>query len=272
MKVLKLLTSTSIFLALNGLIVTMFSSLLYGLEMKPVILLAAFLATFSVYNLNKATDKAEDSINRPETASRGTPYFLIPSIIALVSCLWISASIGAQALAVMVIPLLVAIAYSVKLSRSIPRLKEIVGVKSILVALSWGFTGSLLPASFQPVGIEKVILTFIYISIQLLVNTILFDIRDMDGDRASGVMTLPIVLGLKMSRKLITLVNSLLIPWLIYCLMRGLFLKYIPALTFGMFYGYAIIWVFSRKECKRLLVEIAVDGEWIPLVALMKIL
>ena len=269
---LELLTSTSIFIALNASIVAAFSSLLYGLEVKPIILLIAFLATFSVYNMNRATDRTEDSINRPRVASRSLLFFLVPSIIASASCLLLSASVGAQALSVIVTSLIASIFYSVKLSPSIPRLKEIVGLKSVLVAFSWGFTGALLPASSQAVDITKMIMAYTYIFIQILVNTVLCDVRDMDGDRASGVKTIPIALGLSATKKLLFIVNTLMFPWLLYCLTQGLFLKYVPALFFGVGYGYLIIYVFSRKGCNRLLVELAVDGEWMPLVALMKLI
>ena len=268
----ELVTSTSIFIALNASIVAAFSSLLYGVEVKPIILLIAFLATFSVYNMNRATDRAEDSINRPRVASRSLLFFLVPSMIASASCLLLSASVGTQALSVIVTSLIASIFYSVKLSPSIPRLKEIVGLKSVLVAFSWGFTGALLPASSQAVDVAKMVMAFTYIFIQILVNTILCDIRDMDGDRASGVKTIPIALGLSATKKLLFIVNTLMFPWILYCLTQGLFLKYVPALFFGVGYGYLIIYVFSRKGCNRLLVELAVDGEWIPLVALIKLL
>ena len=269
---LRLLTSTSVFLAVNAQMVAAFSSLLYGVEVKPVILLIAFLATYSVYNMNKATDKAEDSVNRPETASRGTRFYLLPSIAAAALCLMLSASVGATALLVIAASFAAAVTYSVKLFPSIPRLKEMVGVKSILVALSWGFTGALLPASAQPVEPAKIVLSFAYISVQLLVNTVLCDVCDVEGDAASGVRTLPIALGLGRTRGLLFAVNSLTLPWLAYCVGRGLFLEYMPALFFGLVYGYLIIWVFSGEKRGRLLAELAVDGEWIPLVALMRLL
>ena len=268
----RLVTSTSVFLALNAQMVVAFSSLLYGVEVKPVILLIAFFATFSVYNINRATDRAEDFINRPETASRGTNFYILPSITALMLCFFLSAVVGASTLLVIAALFISSIAYSVKLLPSIPRLKEIVGVKSVLVALSWGFTGAFLPASSWPVDPLKIALTFAYISIQLLVNTVLCDVCDMEGDMASGVRTIPIVLGLSRTRTLLLMVNSLMLPWLVYCLAQGLFLEYMPALLFGAVYGYLIIWVFSRKGHKRLLVELAVDGEWLPLVALMRLL
>ncbi len=269
---LELFTSTSIFLALNASVVAAFSSLLYGLEVNPRILFIAFLATFSVYNMNRATDRREDSINRPQAASRNILLFLVPSMIASALCLLLSASVGAQALTVVVASFAASILYSFKLSPSIPRLKEILGLKSVLVAFSWGFTGALLPASGQAVDASKIVLAFTYIFIQILVNTILCDVRDMDGDMASGVNTLPISLGLGATRRLLLTVNTLLFPWLLYCLTQGLFQEYMPALFFGAGYGYLIIWLFSEKGRDRLLVELAVDGEWMPLVALMKLL
>ena len=269
---LRLVTSTSVFLAINAQMVATFSSLLYGVRVEPVILLIAFFATFSVYNLNRATDRAEDSINRPEEASRGTRFFLVPSIAAAALCLLLSASVGAGALLVIAASFTASVAYSVRLFPSIPRLKEMVGVKSFLVALSWGFTGALLPAFTHPVDAEKIVLAFVYIFIQLLVNTVLCDVCDVEGDRASGVRTLPMVLGLGGTRNLLLLVNSLTLPWLAYCTARGLFLGYMPALFFGAAYGYLIILVFSMRGRGRLLVELAVDGEWMPLVALMRLL
>jgi 4-hydroxybenzoate polyprenyltransferase len=140
------------------------------------------------------------------------------------------------------------------------------------VALSWGFTGALLPASAQQVDPVKIVLTFAYIFIQLLVNTVLCDVCDVEGDVSSGVRTLPVALGLSRTRSLLLVVNSLMLPWLAYCAARGMFLDYLPALSFGLLYGYLIIWVFSRGKRGRLLVELAVDGEWIPLVALMRLL
>jgi 4-hydroxybenzoate polyprenyltransferase len=269
---LELLTSTSIFIALNASLVAAFSSLLYGVEVKPTILLIAFLATFSVYNMNRATDRAEDTVNRPRAASRSPMFFLVSSMVASASCLLLSASVGAQAIKVILTSFIASIFYSVKLSPSIPRLKEVVGLKSVLVAFSWGFTGALLSASSQAVDSVKIVMAFTFIFIQILVNTILCDVRDMDGDRTSGVNTLPIALGLGATRKLLFTVNTLLFPWLLYCMTQGLFLEYMRALFFGVGYGYLITWAFSSRGHSRLLVELAVDGEWIPLLGLMKLL
>lgn len=271
MKLLKLLTNSSIFVSINASIVTVFSSSLYGFEPDPRVLLVAFLATFSVYNMNKATDRAEDAVNRPDTASWGDLYFLAPSLAALFLCLYVSFLISLKAAMLIMASFTVAFFYSIKLNDSIPRLKEVVGVKSLMVALSWGMTGSILPACSHPVEAENLVLVFTYIFIQLLVNTILCDVPDMEGDSASGVNTVPLVLGLSNTRKLLIGINSLQLPLLIYCKVNGLYQDYMPALFFGIAYGYLIILLFSMKMHKKILVDVAVDGEWIPVLILLRL-
>ena len=269
---LKLLTSTAVFLAVNAQMVSVFSSLLYEAEVKPVILLIAFFLTIFVYNMNKVTDTVEDIINQPEVILRGRMFYLLSSLTALIICLFCSMMVGVNAFLVVLTSLIASVAYSVKLSPSIPRLKEIVGVKSIIVAFSWGLTGALLPACVQMVEPIKILLIFSFIFIQLFINTILCDIRDIEGDRASGLRTIPLVLGLSKTRNCLLIFNSLILPWIAYCYSRMIFLEYMPSFFFSLIYGYIIILLFSRKGQSRLLVELTVDGEWIPLVTMMRLL
>jgi 4-hydroxybenzoate polyprenyltransferase len=179
--------------------------------------------------------------------------------------------ISPLALLTLVTPILVGVFYSVKLSRSMPRLKEIVGAKSVSVAFSWALYGSFLPLSLHQAEFEKTILIFTYIFVQLLVNTVLFDVLDVKGDSDSGIKSIPVVLGRSRTAKLLTIANSALCFWLAYSVFRGLFLNYLPALFFGVAYGYVIIWVFSSKGRQRLQAELMIDGEWLPIVAFMKI-
>ena len=267
---IKLFTSTSVFLALNAQLVVVFSSLLYGVMIKPELLLIAFFLTLSVYNMNKVTDFNEDTFNQPESVIRGKNFYLLPSITSLILCILLSLFAGIQTLLVVLTSLFASIAYSVKLFKSIPRLKEVVGVKSILVAFSWGLTGAVLPASVQKVEPKLIILSFTFIFFQLFINTILCDVRDFEGDKLAGLRTIPIELGLNKTRSLLLIVNSLILPWLAYCYSHNLFLDYLPNLLFSLIYGYVIIIFFSTGRSSRLRVDLVVDGEWIPLVAIMR--
>ena len=270
-KIAKRLTSTSLILALDGPLIVIFGYLLYGVPVNPEIIVASFLAVFSVYNLNKATDKAEDAINRPETATKPASHYIFPSIAAMLLSFAIGASVSPFALIVLVTPVIVGLFYSVKFSRKLPRLKEILGAKSLLVAFSWSFSGTFLPLSTQSADAGKIGLVFTYIFIQVIVNTILFDFLDMKGDSFSGMKTIPLVLGRNRTKNLLIVANSLLGLWLALCGFEGYFMKYLPALGFGVFYGYVIIWHFLRGGDHRLTAELMVDGQWLPLVAFMRL-
>jgi 4-hydroxybenzoate polyprenyltransferase len=268
-KVLKFLTLTSIFIGINGLIVILFSSHLYNVQLKIEILVITFLITFSAYSLNKATDKSEDSINRPEIVSIKRVFYVGPSIIAIILSLVIGAFMGFWALIILITSVILTIVYSIQLPFLTIRLKEVTGLKSFTVAFSWAFVGALLPATMQSVSVEKIILAFFYIFIQIIVNTILFDILDMKGDRVSGLITIPILLGLKKTKKLLISINSLLIILIAICMIEGVFKKNLLTLSFGIFYGYLLIWMFSSPNSNRLLAELLIDGEWIPIITLM---
>jgi 4-hydroxybenzoate polyprenyltransferase len=270
-KALGYLISASVFLSLNGMFAALFSSILYSINIRLEVLLVAFLFTFSIYNLNRVTDKAEDLLNRPSTA-KNSRYYLFFSVVALVLCFGVAVTLGIESVVVLIIPLFVGVSYSVRLMKTMPRLKDFVGVKSIVVAFSWAFTSSLLPIVSYNIALEKVFVIFIYIFVQLFVNTVIFDVLDMKGDGRVGLKTIPIVLGVKKTAKLLFSMNTLIIGLLVYCVFCSLFLEYLPALIFGLVFGYVYVFLFCRAGCKRLRVEFTVDGQWIPIVAFMQLI
>jgi 4-hydroxybenzoate polyprenyltransferase len=267
-----LLTSTSLLLALDGPLIVIFGYLLYGIAINLIIVVASFLAVFSVYNLNKVTDKAEDAINRPGAVTKSAAYYVVPSLITMIISFIIAFSVSIFALLILMTPIIVGFFYSVKITSTLPRLKEIVGAKSVFVAFTWSLSGAFLPLTTGWVDAPRIVLVFSYIFIQVIVNTILFDALDIKGDAASGMKTVPIILGKNRTKKLLILTNTTLCIWLAFCGIEGLFIKYLPALGFGVFYSYVLTWHFMSGNCPRLLAEILVDGQWFPIVFLMKII
>lgn len=268
-KVLRFMTSTSLLLALNSVMVVVFGALLYNARIMPAVLLAAFLVTFAVYGLNKVTDKAEDSINKPETSLKASGYFLVFSIGSMLTGFLIGIIVGVWTFLILFAPVIIGVIYSVKISKSIPRLKEVVGVKSLVVAVSWALTGCLLPDSFSAVKFQAGIIVFAYIFIRVFVGTILCDVLDKKGDLASGVQTIPTKIGRKNTKNLLIFLNSLGVILSVYCLLTGSFIRFVPALIFGVLYGYLAIWYLFKDNCKRLTAGLMLDGEWLPIVIIL---
>jgi 4-hydroxybenzoate polyprenyltransferase len=266
LKVLRFMVSSSLLLALNGVMVVVFGFFLNSATIMPPLLLAAFLVTFAVYGLNKFTDKAEDSINRPETLPRASSYYLVFSIVSMTFGFLIGLWEGILDFFVLCAPVVIGVIYSVRISKSIPRLKEIVGVKSLVVAVSWALTGAFLPDPFFGTKLEIIVVIFAFIFIRVFVGATLCDVLDKKGDLASGVETIPIRLGRNKTKKLLILLNSLAMLLPIYCMATGMLIRCVPALLFGVLYGYLAIWFFFRKNCKRFTAGLMLDGEWIPIV------
>ncbi len=271
-KVLRFLTSTSLLLASNGVMVVVFAFFLYSFRIVPGLLLAAFLVTFAVYGLNKVTDKAEDSINRPETVPKASGFYLALSIASMLIGFFIGILEGILAFFVLFAPVIIGVIYSVRISKSIPRLKEIVGVKSLVVAVSWALTGCLLPDSIGAAKLQVSVIVFIYIFIRVFVGTILCDVLDKKGDLASGVETIPIRLGRSKTKKLLLLINSFEVLLLIYCVATGILIQFVPALLFGVLYGYLAIWFFFKNSNKRVTAGLILDTEWFPMVIIVCLL
>ena len=270
-KTLKFAMSNSLFLALNGAVVVVLAGCLYGTVISSNVLVAAFLATFSVYSLNMVTDKKEDEVNRADDSFDKTWCFLVPSIIAMIISLAVGVTLGFFALTILAVPIVIGFLYSVQITKKLPRLKEVVGVKSLVVALSWAITGTFLPLATQPVFSVKEALVFLYIFAQILVNTTIFDVLDMRGDNFAEIVTIPVALGKDKTRKLLLGINASLVGWLVYCFFTGIFSSYLPVLAFGVFYEFIIIWYFFGKYRRKLYAELSVDGEWLPMLFLMKL-
>jgi 4-hydroxybenzoate polyprenyltransferase len=263
---LKFMTSSSLLLALNGVMMVVFGFYLYSFKIVPSLLVAAFLVIFAVYGLNKFTDKTEDLINRPENSCISSNYYLILSIASMLTGFFIGLMDGIEVFLILVTPVIIGVGYSVKISKSVPRLKEIVGVKSIIVALSWALTGCLLPESIGVTKLQASLIVFGYIFIRVFVGTILCDLLDRKGDLASGIETIPTKLGKCKTKKFLVLVNSLGLLLAIYCQLAGIFIQFIPAMLFGVVYGYFAIWFFFKENCKRSIGGLILDGEWLPIV------
>ena len=274
---LAFLISTSIFLAASGVFKLYFSFLLYGVPAQWNLLLLTFLLVFSVYGLNKLTDVGEDEINNPERVGyvkkvgRAFKYMIVLSFALSVI---LSAITSPWAVLVVLFPIVSGILYSVRVSPKYPRLKDITGVKNIIIATTWANGTTFLPYLVAG-GVEvwKVLLIYYFFFMKSMINTIIFDVRDIEGDRINGIRTIPVVLGFERSRKLLILLNSTFVPWLILAYSLGYFREYIQVLIFAVINGYAYILYFTRKGYRPgKALDVWVDGEWfytVPLALLL---
>lgn len=197
-----------------------------GLELRAWPAFLAFSTMYMVYTLAKAVhfDPQADAVNDPERTRflcRWRFWLIgLATVLYAGSLVWLWPR-GLVWLALF--PFVTAVLYDFRLLPSgwrYRRLKDIPGVKSLVVGLTWGVVVTLFPVLLAEGPSSKgwvVAGWALWNSLLWFVNTVYFDIGDMEGDRLEGTQTLPLVLGLGSTLRLLWLTT--LIAW---CLLGGL--------------------------------------------------
>ena len=268
--VISFLTITSIFIAIIAFLLPYFSFLLYEVRVNFNLLLASSLAIFAIYSLNKLTDIKEDSVNVPDRAGfieKNKRFVTWATIVSFIAALSLSFLQNPLSIFVILFPFCMGIVYSIKILGF--RLKDITGIKNIVVALPWAVIGTFLPLAISFCEFVVILLIFYFFFIKCFINTVIFDIRDIEGDGMSGVRTIPVVFGRQKTKNLLLVLNSTLIPWLAFSYHAGFFHQYLFILIFAITYGYGYILLFCKEGIKiGKSLDLLVDGEWIPVVIL----
>ena len=271
--VFSFLISTSLFLAISGSLKIYFSFAMFSVPPSHNLIAATFFMILGVYGINKLTDLKEDMINTPERAkliAKIKNVFKLTVISSFIISLIIGAISNVASIPILLTPLFAGILYSIRISPKIPRLKDITAVKNIIIALSWGIVAAFLPAICHSKELITILLIFYFFTLRSFINSVLFDVRDVEGDKKNNIPTIPVTIGVENTKKLLLALNSTFLPWLAIAYYLNLFTSHIlVVLLFAVIYSFAYILHFcnSKKIGKSL--DLFVDGEWIILVALL---
>ncbi|WP_323677058.1 UbiA family prenyltransferase [Halorubellus sp. PRR65] len=184
--------------------------LLLDLGVTPAVAVGGLLA-FAIYASNKLVD-AEDEVNAPARARFVARYrreLVAATAGATVLALALAASAGPVALALTLLPALAAVTYSVRLPVVDRRLKDVLGVSTLLVAVSWALPTVALPVVWVGHAFTATAgVAFAFYLVQTAVAFEVRNVRDVAGDRAEGVRTLPVVFGTAATRRFLYAVDA----------------------------------------------------------------
>jgi 4-hydroxybenzoate polyprenyltransferase len=155
------------------------------LPLSPVASLIVFLVTFGVYAFDKVSGSKEDLQNNPRRANLAKYPIKQLAALSYGAAILIVAITDIWKLPCVLIVGLAGLLYTVKIWGVRP--KDVLGIKNLLVASST----AICYAGLVSHKLWLYELTFLLI----FIDTTIFDLRDMIGDRAAGVRTLPVVLG-----------------------------------------------------------------------------
>jgi len=219
----------------------------------------------SVYSLNLITDLEEDAVNKGYTnLENKKSIILLISIVSYIVALIIGGIENLGSIPVLLIPFITGLLYSVKIKGF--RLKNLFVGKNLTVSISWSLEVSLLPYLLKNSSIIFFLILFIFI--KGMINTILFDLRDVEGDARAGVETIPVKLGKYRTLWLLFILNTSLIP--LVMIWKNM-LSNLWIFVLIIIYGYAYITYFYLNQAPKLLYSILIDDEWLLWMSLITI-
>ncbi|NYT07857.1 MAG: UbiA family prenyltransferase [Methanomicrobiales archaeon] len=266
------LVYSSLYLSFAAGAMAYISSVLHELPFNPIVFVLGMLITYSVYNLNRKTDESEDAINHSKRYEFTKKYerLLFPTAIgAYILALALSWLYGPTVVLISAIPLISGLVYSTPIfprGFRYRRLKEIPVAKSLLVAVAWALPPALLPiyiAGALPSVITLAVILFF--SSLVFINTVLFDMRDVEGDRLTGVRTIPVCIGIGNTTRLLNLVNVIFGAAVVFLLWNTIPLSDLLLIVIGILYAHWYIRHYPQISRSNLLCDLIADGQFIAL-------
>ncbi|SHG69078.1 UbiA family prenyltransferase [Halobaculum gomorrense] len=232
------------------------------------------LVTFAVYTNDRVADADTDAVSDPERAAfvrrhRDALYLL--ASIAYGLAVAISVLGGPVALAVTLLPGVFWVAYAAdwipNVSPHVRRLKEVLVVNSLVVALAWATTLTALPVAFTDAAITPgTAVVFAYFLLRSFVDTEIPNVGDIEADRAIGVATLPVAFGVPATRRALYAVDLLTVVLVAAAVVTGV-LATGPAVALGAGVAYSLVvtGLLGRVDTDAL--ELASECEYLVVAA-----
>lgn len=259
------LVHSNVFISLAAASIAVSTILLADLSLEVIPLFIVFSVTLFVYSFNRLTDLAEDVENVPGRAAfvyRHGRFFLAVGAILYALATAIAILEGIPGAPAMSIPLVVAFLYSVV------GLKRVLLVKNLLVGLSWGLIPLGVGVYYGILWTLDILFMFGFVTAMLTIAAAVFDIKDVPGDRAEGIRTVPIVLGIPRTRQLAAVATLLVSVLVVTLVVMGVLTQvYLLLLLFTAYvFGYSLV---ARADRTPLFYGFVIDGEHIVLALVL---
>ncbi|WP_394328098.1 UbiA family prenyltransferase [Halostagnicola kamekurae] len=253
------LVNSNLHISLSATSIALVTVLLIDLRLEVVPLFIVFAATMFVYSINRVTDLEEDARNVPGRAAFTREYgrlLLALGVGLYVLAIGVAVVLELPGARYTVIPLLVTIAYSFF------RLKRVFLVKNLTVGVAWGLIPLGVGYYYGVLEAPGIVFLAAYVTTMLTVAAIVFDIKDIDGDRAAGIRTVPVVFDTRRTRILAQFSNVAVAASVVVCVVGNLVpVTFLVLLAFNAYVGTYI--PFATRDRSVLFYGFVIDGEQI---------
>ena len=249
--------NTSIFVSLQPIFYIISVLLLFGFEMDWTLGSIAVMSAFFAYTVNKATDIDEDLVNNPKKYlfyERYGKFFYILGALSYLIALYLSFQYSLTITIIVLIPLILGIAYSVKWmpSKTYRRIKDIPGGKTLVLAFAWASV--VLLVSYYTGFTPALLSLFFYIFLIEFIAALAFDIRDIKGDKKAGIKTIAVIFGKRTTIILLHILNLIAITFLLLLIYSGVLPLQTTILAIGMFLFFVISFKMMLTNISRIII------------------
>ena len=251
---IRLLVHSNVFVSVATTSVAITTAVLANLPFELLPLFVVFAATMFVYTLNRLTDLAEDEQNVPGRAAFTRRYgraWLGLGVVLYVGAVVLALVSGVRGAPFLLAPVAAIFVYSVAGA------KRVLLVKNLVVGASWGAIPVWMGVYYGTVASVEIAFLFGYVTAMITIAAAIFDIKDVEGDRAEGIRTVPNVYSPRVTRQaaalatvaiaavVVAAVAAALVPprFLALLALNAYVLAYVPFATLDrgpLYYGFVV--------------------------------
>jgi len=208
---------SALYIALIAVAEVLIVQSLLSLPWSPAPLMVG-LITFAIYANDRIVDLESDRASNPRRSAfvhRHRDLLSVSAALAYGVAVAISVLGGPLAFGLTVLPGAAWVAYAVdwlpSVATSIDRLKEVIVLNSMLVAVAWSLAVVMLPLAYTDTPLTPAAgVILLYYVLAVFVDTEIANVGDVESDREIGVSTIPTALGLTGTRRCLYVVVALL--------------------------------------------------------------
>ncbi len=264
---LQLLTA-SILVAISGAFRVHIAFLFLDIAPDMIIYFAGFLVIYATYTLDRTHGCEEDKINKKELTAARKDIAIVFCLVSLIIGSFLFYMEGLPFIGF--IPFVIGYIYSkgIRIGSFLLKFKGNFGVKNLAVSLTWGLIITGITQRWA--GIARTLsFIFPFFTVKSFINTVIYDFRDVKGDAAAGLKTLPIYLGEKRTRILLQSMHIILHLWIAAAMLMNFIKLELALFLTSMFSGMIYTCFYTRpspgkeKKLWKILRDMVVDGEFV---------
>jgi 4-hydroxybenzoate polyprenyltransferase len=260
------LLNSSTAVAFSGAVRLHIAFLLAGIAASVPIYCAFALIVYATYTLDRSVDCSEDAINNPGRCGADHTIGLAAAVTAFCAGSYLLVHEGI--FLAPLLPLLIGFLYTrgIRIGSRTFTLKGSCGGKNSVIGMTWGGTIALITSHWCTSTATLAVIFIFYFS-KMFVNSVVFDFKDIRGDRAAGIRTLPVWIGETSTRAVLIGIIVVLHVFMISALFAGFIRSEWVILLYGLCIPSSFLLFYSSSFeaqagiVRRRLREIVIVGE-----------